>query len=302
MDELLLSKKELKRCKEIIENSIKQIVNDANSNGAVLGLSGGIDSAVVAKLASNSVDVCALIMPEREVTPPEDIKHAEDFAKGIGIRYSIIEINDVLEKINDVFPWPMFLESRGTETTRIKVAWNKKAEDEKKKMAWANVKPRTRMIFNYLVANLNNRIVLGTGNRTEILLGYATKYGDGGVDIQPIGDLYKTQVRQLAKYIGIPKEIIEKPPSAGLWKGQTDEVELGATYDDIDCILYHMAESKKEFVRKSREESMGNSREMYSSESGYKLKQFDPSIVKSISGRVNRNEHKRILPRIVRLF
>jgi len=124
---------------------------------------------------------------------------------------------------------------------------------------------------------------LGTGNRTELLLGYVTKYGDSACDFEPIADLYKTQVIQLAEHLGLPEKIIKKIPSAGLWKGQTDEGELGASYRDIDRIL-HLLVDKKYSIEKTAE----------------KLK-VDIELIKSIYSRMNRNEHKRVMPEIVRL-
>ncbi|RLI91256.1 MAG: NAD+ synthase [Candidatus Altiarchaeales archaeon] len=262
---ITLNDKKLKKCAGLIENSIKKIVAESGSKGVVLGLSGGVDSSVVLKLAYNSgTDVYALILPEESVTRMDDVRDAEDLAKNLGVRYSIIQINPFLESIEKNFPWNKF-------------------SAERKQISWGNVKARIRMVLNYLVSNIDNRIVLGTGNKTEILLGYTTKYGDNAVDIQPIGDLYKTQVKQLAEYLKIPKGIIEKEPSAGLWKGQTDEGELGASYRDIDRIL-HLLVDKKYSIEKTAE----------------KLK-VDIELIKSIYSRMNRNEHKRVMPEIVRL-
>jgi len=150
-------------------------------------------------------------------------------------------------------------------------------------MAIANTKPRIRMILNYLYANAMGGIVIGTSNKTELLLGYGTKFGDMAADIYPIGDLYKTQVWQLAEHVGIPTEIIRKKPSAGLWKGQTDEEELGHTYYEIDRVLYALVEL--ELSVRETSEFLG----------------IDEEAVLDIYKRVISSEHKRKPPTITRL-
>lgn len=198
-----------------IVSFIKDFVKSSGSDGVVIGLSGGVDSSTVAFLcvkALGSEHVFGLIMPERGVTPEEDVRDAINVAKILKIDYKIIEINEIIQSfINSV--------GRGN------------------RIAEANLKPRVRMIINYFYANNMNRVVAGTGNKSELMVGYFTKYGDGGVDFLPIGDLYKTEVFQFASYLGVPKNIIEKKPSAGLWVGQTDEGELGITYAELDEIL-----------------------------------------------------------------
>jgi len=264
MKKIELTKEKLEYCKKKIENGIKDIVKESNSKGVVVALSGGLDSAVVLKLASGVVDTYALIMPEMGVNEPTDIKDAEDLANSLGVKYSIIEISDVINSIRKAFPWVKF-------------------EERDRKISDANIKPRTRMIFNYLIANLDKRIVLGTGNRTELLLGYVTKYGDSACDFEPIGDLYKTQVIQLARYLELPEKIIEKIPSAGLWKGQTDEGELGAIYRDIDRILYLIVD-----------------RDYSTDETAHEL-DLNIELVSNIHSRIKASEHKRVMPEIVKL-
>ncbi|MFQ6136364.1 MAG: NAD+ synthase [Candidatus Hydrothermarchaeales archaeon] len=265
---LLLSDRELDRVKRRIEDSIRSSIEDTGTRGGVVALSGGVDSALVAKLASEAIGdrLFALILPEEGVTLPEDIEHAEQLAKELGIGYKLIKIDDVLKGFSDIY-------------TTLHVG-----ERKRRQLSWANVKPRVRMILSYMVANLDDRVVLGTGNKTEILLGYFTKYGDGGVDLLPIGDLYKTQVIQMARYLDLPEEIVEKPPSAGLWQGQTDEAELGATYEEIDDVLYCLVEG-------------GLSPEKAAS----KLK-IEITLVNRIYDRMKRNEHKRRPPVITKLF
>jgi NAD+ synthase len=266
MDKLLLEKEELKFCQKTIEKSIGDYVRGCGASGAVLGVSGGIDSALVCKLACGSgIKVHAMIMPEDSVSPEGDVKDAIGLAKECGASYSLIKINKAIDAFNSTFPWNDYDPGRRT-------------------LALGNAKARVRMIYNYLAANCGNMIVLGTGNRTEILLGYATKYGDGGVDMQPIGALYKTQVRQVASFLGVPQKIIDKAPTAGLWKGQTDEGELGASYADMDRILFSLVEKRKS-VRETA-----------------KQLQADESLVKRLNERMISNEHKRALPPVVRLF
>jgi len=192
---------------------IKDIVQSADKKGVTLGISGGIDSAVVAKLSCMAIgakNVLGLIMPCN--SDPSDEKSALLLAGQIGIRTKRIELDHVYEAMK---------------------ANNKEANQT----ALANLKPRLRMCMLYYYANTLDYLVAGTGNRSEIMVGYFTKYGDGAVDMLPIGGLLKTQVRELAEEIGIPKGIIGRTPSAGLWEGQTDENELGLSYEELDKIL-----------------------------------------------------------------
>ncbi len=196
---------------------IRGKVKESSANGVVVGISGGIDSAVVASLSVRALGkkkVLGLALPQVGVTPESDIRDSKNIAKGLGIELRYIDIAPILRSIE---------KSVGVS--------NKSAP-----LAMANLKPRTRMIIIYYHANNRNRIVAGTGNKSELRAGYFTKYGDGGVDILPIGGLYKTQVRSLAKHLGVHHEIIKKIPTAGLWKGQTDEGELGITYANLDMI------------------------------------------------------------------
>ncbi|WP_456477937.1 NAD+ synthase [Geoglobus ahangari] len=194
---------------------IRKKVELANADGVVVGVSGGVDSATVAFLsvrALGSDRVFATIMPEIGVTTEEDVEDAKLVCETLGIEYRYVEINPLLESFSRTF-------------------------GESDSLAFANVKPRVRMIINYYYANRLNRLVAGTGNKSELKVGYFTKYGDGGVDFLPIGDLYKTEVFELAKYLGVPERIISKKPSARLWKGQTDEDEMGISYQKLDAIL-----------------------------------------------------------------
>jgi len=200
---------------DVIRSFIQQNIKESKAKGVVIGLSGGLDSAAVAKLAADSIGaekVLTLMLPE-ESTLKEDITHATEFAKSIRIEYKIIDISPVVDS--------------------FQMLLNKKMDPP----FLGNIKARCRMIIIFHYANLMNMIVLGTSNKSELLTGYFTKFGDGASDFLPLGDLYKTQVKELARRIDIPHYILNKAPSAGLWKGQTDEDELGITYEDLDKIL-----------------------------------------------------------------
>lgn len=209
-----------------ITNFIMSYTKQSGTRGAVIGMSGGLDSAVTAYLTTKALgrqNVLGIIMPEKSLTPPDDVLDATEIADILQIDYSVVEISNILDSF--FFSIPEVVE------TDV--------------IATGNLKARIRMCALYYYANIMNRIVIGTGNRTELLLGYFTKYGDGGVDIEPLGNLFKTQVRTLAEYLEVPGHIIQKVPSAGLWKGQTDEDDLGLTYDQIDNALSAMLDAGK---------------------------------------------------------
>jgi NAD+ synthase len=203
-----------------IQNFIKDYVTSANMNGVVLGLSGGIDSSVIAALSVNALgkeNVIALGLPIESI--PQDLEDAKMIAEFLGIKLIVSDLTLVYKEFLKVLPSNI---DRGT-------------------MAMANIKPRLRMTLLYFIGqSLGKYLVAGTGNRSELAIGYFTKYGDGGVDFEPIGGLYKCEVRELAKVLNIPEKIITKPPSAGLYEGQTDEGEIGITYDLLDQILYRI--------------------------------------------------------------
>ena len=181
---------------------------------AVIGISGGIDSSVTAVLAKRALGadrVFGLILPDSSVTPKHDITDALDLVKLLKIRYEVIELKDIRKDLARSLP--------------------------KNKLALGNMLVRMRMILLYYFAAVYHGLVVGTGDKSEIMLGYYTKFGDGAVDLLPIADLYKSQVRSLAKFLSIPEKIINKESSARLWKGHTAEKELGLSYENIDRIL-----------------------------------------------------------------
>lgn len=200
----------------LITTFIRDYTTNAGVDSVVIGLSGGIDSAVTATLASMALDndhIHAIFMPELS-TPIKDIEHVRLIADELGIDYETIDISPFIHSIRKTYPHEM------------------------DPVALGNIKSRLRMLLWYGYSNVTDSLVCGCSNKTELLIGYFTKYGDGGTDFLPIGDLYKTQVFQMGRHLDIPAPVMEKPPTAGLWKGQTDEEELGISYEKLDRILY----------------------------------------------------------------
>lgn len=193
-----------------------------------MGLSGGVDSSVVVALSKQAVgreNLLGLILPCH--SQAQDLKDAKLVAKKLGIKTKTVNLTNIYDNLIRITP-------RGNS------------------LAGANLKPRLRMLVLYYFANQLNYLVCGTGNKSEYNLGYFTKFGDGAVDILPIGDLYKWQVRKLAKELGILQHIIAKPPTAGLWPGQTDEGEMGLTYPELDVILGRLENKRKQTLSKEK--------------------------------------------------
>lgn len=213
-----------------IETWLKGHMDESGADRFVLGLSGGIDSAVVCGLAARAVGpdrVLGVLMPS--ASNPDDAVSAGKVAEAFGVPSLTVDLSMPTQAMFAAFP------SREALGNLLGLA---AADDPRPtQLAEANVKPRLRMTTVYYIANHVRGIVLGTGNRSEAMIGYYTKYGDGGVDLLPIIDLYKHEVREVARAIGVPQSVIDRPPSAGLWEGQTDEDELGMTYEDLDATL-----------------------------------------------------------------
>lgn len=197
---------------------LQEQVAAAGARGAVVGLSGGVDSAVVAALCRRAFgdNILGLILPCH--SDPRDREDALLVATTFQLPYKEISLDPVFDLLLRLFD----PEGDGAATASL---------------AAANLKPRLRMLTLYYHANQLNYLVVGTGNRSELAVGYFTKYGDGGVDLLPLGNLVKGQVYELAAYLGVPERIRQKPPSAGLWPGQTDEGEMGLTYAELDAYL-----------------------------------------------------------------
>lgn len=202
-----------------ISEWIRQKVKEAGAEGVVVGISGGVDSSVVASLAKKAVGekVLGIIMPCH--SEPLDEKYAWLVAKKLKIKAERVVLDSLYHRFSELLP-------------------------SGKRLALANLKARLRMTTLYYFANNLNYLVVGTGNKSEISVGYFTKYGDGGCDILPLGDLLKTEVRKLARVLELPEEIINRVPSAGLWGGQTDEEEMGLRYEDLDEIISAMEAGK----------------------------------------------------------
>jgi len=197
---------------------IRKRVHAAGCEGVVLGLSGGLDSAVLAALCHRAFprNMLAVIMPCGSLQ--EDKDHAQLVASAFSLPTREVVLDGVLENLAQSLP-------------ALPV------DPSKYRQARGNLKVRLRMVVLYYIANQLNYLVVGSSNRSEYMVGYFTKYGDGGADILPLANLVKRQVRELAVHLGIPRVIIDKPPSAGLWEGQTDEGELGFGYDELDHYL-----------------------------------------------------------------
>lgn len=224
----------------------------------VLGLSGGIDSAAVAALAVEALgpsNVTALFMPYRS-SSPESSEHARLVATTFGVA---LEEVDITPQVDAYF-------ARAGEVDRVRRG-NKMAR-ERKSIEYDRSWP--------------DGLVLGTSNKTELLLGYGTRHGDMACDLNPVGDLYKSQLRELAVLLGVPQVVVSKPPSADLWVGQTDEGELGFTYADADLILYHLVD------RRLRPDALAAAG-------------FDETLVKGIWERVRTSHYKRVMPLIAKV-
>ncbi|MEM3737466.1 MAG: NAD+ synthase [Candidatus Bathyarchaeia archaeon] len=237
---------------------LKFYVENVQASGVVVGMSGGLDSSVVTALSARALGerrVTGICLPEAETFNQKDVDDASRLASDLKINFHIVDISEALEALTRVLPIfdPQSLLEKG------------------------NLKARIRMTVLYYFANKLNSLVVGTSNKSEILTGYFTKYGDGASDLLPIGGLYKTQVYQLAHYLKIPEDIINKPPTAGLWPRQLDEEELGVKYETLDLILqgFEFGLSTDEIAKQL---------------------ELPKSLVESIRTRKLRSEHKRLGP------
>jgi NAD+ synthase len=244
---------------QILTNFIKSEIQRVGFTRAVINLSGGLDSALSCALAAEALgseNVLALRLPYR-TSSPDSLEHAQLMIDQYHIPSVTIEITEMVD--------PLFAH-----------------DPEISKQRKGNIMARQRMIALYDQSEVFKGLPIGTSNKTEILLGYTTMWGDMASALNPIGDLYKTQVRQLSRAMNIPAAIIDKPPSADLWMGQTDESELGFTYEDVDRLLYLLVDQ-----RYSGQECV---------EEG-----FDQNFVNAVTARVRRNQFKRMMPPVAKL-
>jgi NAD+ synthase len=232
----------------VIQTWLRDYATQAGATGYVVGLSGGIDSACTAVLCQRAVghNVLAAILPC--YSPAEDSEMALLLANTFGIETVTVNLVSVYQAMLASLPPKL------------------------PHLAGANLKPRLRMATLYALAQARGYLVAGTGNKSEIAVGYFTKYGDGGVDVEPLGALYKSQVRHLAHELSIPKPIIDRPPSAGLWPGQTDENEMGLTYGELDRTLIAIEQGQTD--------------------------QVDPDLLARVQQMVASSSHKRRSPAI----
>ena len=256
MNKLDLNLKEVHS--ELVE-FLRESFKKAGFSKAVLGLSGGIDSALVAYLLRDALgkeNVLAIMMPYKS-SNPDSLNHAKLVIEDLGINSKTIEITDMIDAYF-------------------------KNEKEATSLRMGNKMARERMSILFDYSSKENALVIGTSNKTEIYLGYSTQFGDSACALNPIGDLYKTNIWDLSRYLKIPNELIEKKPSADLWEGQTDEQEMGLTYKEADQVLYRMLEENKKV-----EEVLTEG--------------FNKDLVDNIVRRMNRSEYKRRMPLIAKI-
>lgn len=238
---------------------IKQSISKADLETAILGLSGGVDSSVVAYLCQEAIgprNVYGIFLPYRSKS--QEVEDAELVAKRLDINFEMFNITSLVD---------LYFENFSSKVSKVRRG---------------NMMARIRMAILFDMSKVYNGLVVGTSNKSEILLGYYTVYGDGASSIAPIGDMYKTEVKEMAKNLDLPTKIVEKKPTAGLWEGQTDEKELGFTYQQADEILYYLEEEKlnvKEIIDK----------------------EIDNDLIKKVTQVIESNKFKRYLPFIPKI-
>jgi NAD+ synthase len=247
------------RVADLLCSFLRSETEKAGKRRLIVGLSGGLDSAVSAFLAQRALGkdgAAAVIMPYRE-SSPANLGDARQVVDMLGIESVLVDISPLVDSYFASFP----------DADRVRRG---------------NAMARARMIVLYDQSVVHDALVLGTGNKTERLLGYTTLWGDMACAVNPLGNLYKTQVRQLARALGVPDSIVDKPPSADLWDGQTDEGELGFAYADVDRLLYYMID---ESCEQHRLEELGFSRD----------------FIERVRQRIRATEFKRRMPRIAEI-
>lgn len=251
-----IAEKDFVGIEQKIGNFLKEEVETRRSQGVAFGLSGGIDSAVIAMLCAKYAkeQSLALIMPSSKITPAQDTEDAIKMVDTLHLEYKLIDIGFIHKE------YSKYLESNV--------------------LAFGNLGARIRSNILYYYANARNLLVLGSGDRSEYLIGYFTKHGDGAADLLPIASLYKTQIREFAKHLGVPSNIISKPSSPRLWEGHTAQGEIGLNYEEIDAILYCMIDKHLSLNETAQ------------------VTEIPISDVDKIYQMNKRSEHKRITPKI----
>ena len=237
-----------------IQTGLVQKCNDNNKDGVIIGLSGGIDSAVLAYLCANSIKAktLALVMPDSKISPNDETEDAIKIVDALELNYKLLDINSIHKEYYNVL--------------------------EPNDLSLGNLRARIRKNILYYYANSKNLLVLGSSDKSEFNIGYFTKFGDGAADLLPIVSLYKTQVREIAKELGVPTNIITKKSSPNLWPNHVAEAEIGATYEEIDCILYCILDRKM-----SINETINQTK-------------IEKETVEKIYQLYKKSEHKRITP------
>ena len=237
-----------------IQTGLVQKCNDNNKDGVIIGLSGGIDSAVLAYLCANSIKAktLALVMPDSKISPNDETEDAIKIVDALELNYKLLDINSIHKEYYNVL--------------------------EPNDLSLGNLRARIRKNILYYYANSKNLLVLGSSDKSEFNIGYFTKFGDGAADLLPIVSLYKTQIREIAKELGVPTNIITKKSSPNLWPNHVAETEIGATYEEIDCILYCILDKKM-----SINETINQTK-------------IEKETVEKIYQLYKKSEHKRITP------
>jgi len=264
---LLTERSRIAHVRKRVIRAIRSAVDDAGAEGVVVAMSGGLDSTTTAMLAVEALGsdrVLGLGLPCYKADQP-GVSDARTIADGLGIEFHELQLRPLLETFDGM----------------VTPALEPEAEPERpneRNREFGNATARFRMACAYYAANRQSRLVLGTANRSELLLGYFTKYGDGGADRYPIGDLYKTEVRTLASQTGVPRRIVTKEPTAGFFAGQTDLEEIGASYDVIDPLLGRLVDYEESVAEAAA--TVG----------------VDLETAESIAGMITETAHKRAIP------
>jgi NAD+ synthase len=262
------------------EQFVRSVVEDAGAEGVVVAMSGGVDSTTAATLAVEALGperVYGLVLPA-DATGEANRRDAQDTAERLCIDFRTVDVQPVVDVFEHALTREQWL--RGNPAVAHQQAEGETHDGDPDGLteALGNLAARVRMAAAYFEANTTDRLVLGTSNRTELLLGYFTKHGDGGSDLLPLGDLYKTEVRALATALGVPDSIVRKPATADLWRDQTDVDDLGAPYGTLDGVLWELVEEGRDVEAAARRLGV------------------DRALVERVAAMKEASAHKRTLP------